>query len=139
MKKKGPKGPSKYTREVINKYADELLEWIEKPDNFWLGKFASDVVGTDRRQLLRFADKNEKFRLALKKAKQVQENKLVLGGLLKRFHSTIVIFALKNVAGWRGKKEVEVESSDPLKSLIEKIYGKGNPVDKTNRAPGAVR
>lgn len=135
MTKRGPKKPSKYTKEVINKYSDELLDWIEKPDNFWLGKFASDVVGANRRQLLRFAEKNEKFRLALKKAKQIQENKLVLGGLLRKFHPTIVIFALKNVAEWRDKTEIDYGISD-LAQLLKSIQDAKRPwVNPENKSP----
>ncbi|MFA4871304.1 MAG: terminase small subunit [Pedobacter sp.] len=113
----GPKGSSKYTDEFIEAEADALDKWLDviATDpitgkqgklNFWLGSFASDR-GYYRQLLTEFAAKNEKFHDIYKKAKQTQENRMIHGAIRNNLNPTMVIFALKNVAGWRDKQEVE--------------------------------
>ena len=104
-KKMGPKGPWKYTAEVIEKFADKLDEWITIPTNFWLGDFAVDVCNCDLVQLERFAASNEKFCCTYKKAKQIQTNRIVKLAMGKKIDCAMAIFSLKNVAGWRDNKE----------------------------------
>lgn len=99
-KKAGPKGPSKYTDEFIDNLAVKLDEWIAEPANFWIGKFASDN-GLWMQRITEFADKNERLSDSLKKAKQIQQDRLVLLSLARKIDTTMAIFALKNVAGWR--------------------------------------
>lgn len=102
--------PSEHTQDFIEDLADKLDEWIQDPNNFWLGKFASDN-GLWKQRLNEFAEKNEKFSDAFKRAKQIQENKLFLLGLTGKGNVTMAIFALKNVSGWRDSKEEPKDDS----------------------------
>ena len=124
-KKRGPKAPSKYTLKFIEKERVALDRWAGEKKatlnvNFWLGDFAVER-GYCRQRLSEFAESNEKFSDTLKKAKQIQENKIVKGALLNKFNPAMAIFALKNVAGWRDKKEMEVEASKDLKKILENM------------------
>lgn len=110
MAKRGPKGPSAHTDSYIEDLADKLEKWIEDPNNFWLGKFASEN-GLWKQRLNEFADKNTKFSDSYKRAKQIQENKLFLLGLTGKGNVTMAIFALKNVSGWRDSKEEQKDDS----------------------------
>lgn len=106
MPKKKAGRPKEYTAAFIEKEAEALEKWIADPNHFWLGDFAAQR-GYHRQRLSEFAKANAKFSDALKKAKQIQENRLFKKGLRGKYNPTLVIFALKNVAGWRDKKEVE--------------------------------
>lgn len=108
----------KYTDEFLENLAKELIEWIEKNDNFWLGDFAFQR-GFSRQRLSEFEKKNEVFADAYKRAKDMQESKLVRLGLSKKNNSSMAIFALKNVAGWRDKVELSGDADNPLVTKIE--------------------
>ena len=122
---KGSTKPSKYTPEFIEKERVALDKWAgEKKTtlnvNFWLGDFAVER-GYHRQRLSEFAEESKVFSDTLKKAKQIQENKLVKVALLNKFNPAMAIFALKNVAGWRDRKEMEVEASEDLKKIMNKM------------------
>jgi len=110
--KTGPKGPSKYTQDFIEKEADALLEFCKTTDRPFLCTFAvqrgypADVF-TD------MARANEKFSRALKMFKHFQEDKLIELGMNAK-NPTFMIFALKNVAGWR-----DVTKEPPNEDLNE--------------------
>lgn len=92
--------PKKYTDEYLEKLADALINWINKPNSFWLKDFAIEN-GFASQQMTVFSERSEKFSEALKRAKDIQESKLVKMGFNKKYNCTMAIFALKNVAGWR--------------------------------------
>ena len=104
MAKRGPKGPSKYTKKFLEKLADKLETWTKSKRNFWLGEFAAEN-DINRQELSRLAKLNEKLSDTLKKAKQVQENRFVKMGVSRKYNPAFIIFTLKNVAGWRDKIE----------------------------------
>ena len=122
---KGSKGASKYTPEFIEEERKALDKWAEAKKetlnfNFWLGDFVVER-GYHRQRLSEFAEESKVFSDTLKKAKQIQENKIVKGALLNKFNPSMAIFALKNVADWRDKKEMEVEASEDLKKILENM------------------
>lgn len=94
--------PTKYTAEYLKILGDKLLKWFEQPSNWWLGEFA---IENDmwRSQLDELSDsgRSDYFTKALKKAKTIQETRLMQLGLSRKGDTAMAIFALKNVAGWR--------------------------------------
>lgn len=98
--------PVKYTPEVIEDIAEKLLLWAEDPKSFWLGEFCIKH-GLWRQRLDEFANKSPEFSDALKRVKEIQETRLVLLAMARKIDTTMAIFALKNVAGWRDKRETE--------------------------------
>jgi len=113
MAKTGPKGPSKYTPEYLEELAKKLEEWIIIRTNFWLGDFAVEN-DMNRHDLAKIAKKNEKLFRTYKKAKQIQENRLVKLGVDKRSNPAFIIFTLKNVANWRDNKELTGAGGEPI-------------------------
>jgi hypothetical protein len=64
---------------------------------------AKDVSGNLR---------NPEFSYAYKRAKELQEENLVLGALTGKYNATFAIFTAKNVLGWRDKVEQEITGKD---------------------------
>jgi len=95
---------SPYTTEIIEKYADDLKEWLKDPMHVWFKDFALDN-DFDPDYLSIWAKKNQKFSGAYKIAKQRQESRLVNGGLLNAFNSKIVSLLLSSCHGINEKKE----------------------------------
>lgn len=95
--------PLKYTEEYLNDLAIKLLDWIKVQSNWWLMDFAieNDLYA---QQLTEFSAKNESFYLALKKAKTIQESRIVKLAMVRKIDTTMAIFTLKNIAGWRDKQ-----------------------------------
>jgi len=124
MAKRGPKGASKYTKEFIEKEAQALEKYIEQPEPFvpFECEFAK-IRGYYSELLSKWDKTNDKFSQALKKMKDVQEHRLIKGGMTEALNVTMVIFTLKNVAGWRDKKDVEhsVDPDNPLKIIVEGV------------------
>lgn len=117
MAKRTPKKQNyKYTPEFVSVLTTKLGEWSKNKKSYWLGEFASEN-GIGRQRLTEIADQYPDFAKAYEIAKQVQENKLFKMGISKKFNTSMAIFALKNVAGWRdnedtgsGLTEMEVNS-----------------------------
>lgn len=95
----------------LNKLGEELIQFMNEPKNLWLKEFAI-MKGFPSEYLSRYAKKSESFNHSLKKAKDIQEAKLVRMGFSKKFNPAFVIFALKNVAGWRDKSENEIKLNE---------------------------
>ncbi len=109
------KARNKYTEEFMSDLAKKLLVWIKEPGNIWLGSFAVEN-GFHRSRFQKFCEKSEEFSEAFEVAKQHQENKLFLGGLTNKLNGYMTWCALKNVADWRDKTDVNIggQQDNPL-------------------------
>lgn len=94
----------KYDKKFIDNLSGKLLKWYKDDEKrVWLKDFAIEQ-GFASQRLSEFAKENEGFSDALKKAKDIQESRLKKIGLSGKAVA-FVIFALKNVAGWRDLPE----------------------------------
>ena len=110
----------KFTPQFVKKLTKNLEAWIKRKDSLWLGSFAVDNK-IHRQRLSEIAEWDEEFKKMYELAKQVQENRIVIGAMANKLNSTMAIFTLKNVAGWRDRKEVEMEASEDLKKILAKV------------------
>ena len=98
--------PLKYTPEFIEQLRLKLDEWIKVPSHWWICDFAIENDIWEQR-IYDFAKVNEIFLESLKKAEQIQKSRLVQLALERKVDTGMAIFALKNVAGWRDRSELE--------------------------------
>ena len=104
-KKRGPKGPSKWTLERLDQFADELLEWSEPKANLLLSKFCADK-GLHPCQITEFSVVSSKFSEAVKTVKAKEacfleqcclfESLASPDGKFRKVNTTGAIFLLKN-------------------------------------------
>jgi hypothetical protein len=111
--------PVKYTKEVIEKYADEFEIWLEDDNNFWFKDFAIKHK-FDAKLLQVWAKDNHRFSEVLQQAKQKQESKLFKSALINTFNPGIVKFALNVHHSWIEKKET-VHTNNPNNPVPEWI------------------
>jgi|SRR6188508_1217773 len=123
--------PLKYTKEIIEKYADEFEKWLEDDENFWFKDFA--IKNKFNPELFHvWAKENERFSKVLKTARLKQESKLFKSALVNSFNAGIVKFALNVHHGWVEKKET-VHTNNPDNPVPEWIMkSEGTSKDLVN-------
>lgn len=127
--------PKKYTVDVVNKLANELIEYAEKEEIPFLIKFALDR----RIPPQSFTDQevfntNNQFIEALKIAKKWCEYKLCKAALQNKVNPTMAIFALKNIAGWRDAQQIEHLGDSPTTKIT--IITNEKPKEDKNEKEG---
>lgn len=108
--------PKKYDDKFITELADKLLIWIKGSDKAYFLKHFAIENGFTYQRLSEFAKVNDKFSDALKLAKEFQEVKLFELGLTAK-NQSFVIFALKNVAGWRDNDKQTDNTDKPIPTV----------------------
>ncbi|MBS0655026.1 MAG: hypothetical protein JSR46_04555 [Verrucomicrobia bacterium] len=123
--------PEIYSDQWLKEEAVALLEWFTAPRNIWLKGFALQR-GYDPTRLDEFAIKSVEFSSALKKAKAMQEYKLVDMGLFKEIDSGLVKFTLTNNHGWTEKQQVSGDAANPLSCILERNDGRSKELVNGN-------
>src|SRR3990167_8473027 len=125
MAKRGPKGPSKWTKERIGTEAVALLEYAKTAPLPYLKDFCVQR-GYGSQNISQYFMISQDFCEALNRLKDSMEVKLVFGSLTNKLNSYMAMNTLKNVAGWRDKQEIEHSGEIKLKDLV-------SDVEKRNR------
>lgn len=102
--------PVEYTDERIRTIADGLIEFMGKPDSYFLEEYATEL-GISAQRFSELADKDSYFSEALKRAKQMQMTKIAKGGLKSKLNAQMAKFTLTNVSGWREQGTMDVTSN----------------------------
>jgi hypothetical protein len=109
-KKKNAGGrPVIWTEEKVLQLGEELIEWLKADeDNVWFERFLYEVKDLYPQLIGEMRDKYPKFAELIKKAKKIQENKLVDGTLKHSLNPTMSIFVLKNHYQYTDKQQTEI-------------------------------
>jgi len=113
--------PKKYTTEFIEVEAKALLEYAKESENTipFKQEFAIKRCYPSE-NLSIWAKENDEFSQALKRFEDVQTLNIVKAIMKKKIDVAAGIFTLKNVAGWRDKKELE-HTGEITVNFAEKI------------------
>lgn len=116
--------PRRYSTEDIEKYADELIEWMKIESRFWFKDFCLEK-DIDPDLMSEWARENEKFSGAYKLAKGLQESRIFKGSMLDTFNSGMSKFALMNCHGWADKTESKIsgDAINPLAFILQNVDG----------------
>ena len=123
--------PLKYTKEFIEKEADEFLKWLQQPLNVYFKKFALER-GYHPQRLSEFAEQNQKFSDVYRMAQAWQEAKLVDGGLNNIYNAGFTKFVMGNTCGWTDKQQVSGDAINPLSILLQKVDGSSKDLISKN-------
>lgn len=96
----------KYTKDFIRQIGKEMIDFMKKDGNYFLKEFAVKK-GINAQRFSEFAKIDSEFRDSLQKAKDIQEVKLVRLGIDEGRNAAMVIFMLKNVAGYKDRTTLE--------------------------------
>ena len=109
-KKKNPGGrPVIWTEEKILQLGQELIDWLKADeDNIWFERFLYEEKDLYPQLIGEMTGKYEKFAELIKKAKKIQESKLVDGTLKMGLNPTMAIFVLKNHYQYTDKQQTEI-------------------------------
>jgi hypothetical protein len=112
--KKNPGGrPTKWTEEKVILLGEELIDWLKlDDDNVWFEKFLYEEKDLYPQFISEMRDKYPKFSELIKRAKKIQESKLVDGTLKHSLNPTMAIFVLKNHYQYTDKQQTEITISE---------------------------
>jgi len=112
--KKGNKVAEKWTLDEVMKLGNDLINWMkakDENDNDKGNIFYEDFLCIENdyyEELISYlCDKFEPFLKLIKKAKKIQELKLIKFGIADRLQPTMTIFVLKNHHNYKDKSEIE--------------------------------
>lgn len=111
--------PLMYTKELIEKYADELIIWLDDPENYWYKDFCHEKK-IHPKKMSEWAATNEKFKESLELAKSIQESRVFKGSMTNKYNSNMSKMHLVNHHDWCDKSETKLSgsSTDPMIHLI---------------------
>jgi hypothetical protein len=125
--------PLTYTKEFLDNIADEFLQWMEEDDSrFWLKDFFIDRR-MHTQKIGEWVERSEKFRSAYLIAKELQERRMVAGGMKNQYNSNITKFALVNNHAWvsdKSETKVSGDAQNPLAFLLQSTDGKSKDLVK---------
>jgi hypothetical protein len=105
----------RWTENEIKSLADEMIDWFEIEDNYWLKDFANSKKISNSR-FTEFEKNNEYFSYIYGLCNSMQESKMVKLGMQNK--GAMPIFVLKNISGWKDNFEVNNQISETeLESL----------------------
>jgi hypothetical protein len=125
--------PYKYSHADIEKFADEFLEWIKVPTNFWFKDFALEK-NIHPEYMVMWAKENERFNNVYRLAKEHQESRILKGGMTKVFGEGLTKFVLVNKHGYADKSQQHIISGvdDSLSFLLKHADGKSKDLVNEN-------
>lgn len=122
--------PTEFSDEIIEHYADELLEWMQDPQNIWLKDFCLERLINPENMSI-WEKKNDKFSQVYKLAKAYQESRILKGGLTSNYNSNIVKLVLSKChQGWTEEEKTQsvqiallpMPTKQNVKELLEKQF-----------------
>jgi hypothetical protein len=117
-KKKNPGGrPTIWTEEKVLELGEDLITWLKASDeNVWFERFLYEEKDLYPQFISEMRDKYPKFSELLKRAKKIQENKIVDGTFKHNLNATMAIFVLKNHYQYTDKiqQDIKITEEPPL-------------------------
>jgi len=107
----GNKNASKWTEKRALVLANSLLSWMEEDEKniYWEEFFLLVRKNYDRQKVKYLSDQYPSFSTLVKKAKGIQEIKLIKWANLGKLNPAITIFCLKNNHGYRDKQDITTD------------------------------
>lgn len=119
--------PCRYSKEDIEKLADDFRIWLKNPENVWFKDFCLDRdINPDL--MSEWANESDKFNGVYKLAKHRQESRLINGALTKLYNGSTAEFVLTNHHGYTNKQQIINELSDPVSKILSEIDGNSKDI-----------
>jgi len=122
--KKGEKLAEKWTLDEAMKLGNELIEWMKEKDkddvdkgNIFYEEFLCIENDYYEELISYLCKKFEPFFKLIKKAKKIQELKLIKFGIADRLQATMTIFVLKNHHGYKDRSETENTNKNTIEYI----------------------
>lgn len=116
--------PVEWTKERIDQEADALEEWLKDPNNYYANNFFCDR-GISRQHVQPFCEKSVHFSDTWRKAKEIQEQRLINLAVTRKGDPGFIKFMLVSKGGWKDESTVN-HNLNPLASLLDKIASVDN-------------
>jgi len=119
--------PVIYDEAFIENECIALEEWLSDKDNedIFLNQFAFDR-GYSKHRIPEFCEKSERFSTLVMRAKERQENKMLMGAMTRKYDGNFTKFVMPRLCGdhWQETKNIKVTTNGPVPPWIEEAEGK---------------
>lgn len=117
--------PKIYTKDFIERAAEQLEKWMEDKDNIFIERFCYEFKYPEEK-ITDFASESEKFSQAYKRLKTKQKFSVIEGGLKRKYAHTMCSLVLSVNHNWYQKTEQKVTTTitDPIEFIINENDGK---------------
>lgn len=129
--------PEKWTEKKALKLGDDLIKWMKEKDEKGNDKgniFYEDFLCIENdyyEELISYLCKKfTSFLNLIKKAKKIQELKLIKYGIADRLQPTMTIFVLKNHHAYKDKTETDLNQNVNINLTKEQIKEISNTLDE---------
>lgn len=116
-----PWRPTKY----IPAYCDAIVAYFQDCERFPTFSGFADSIDVNGDTIVEWAKVHPDFSAAYSRAKTIQDNRLVVGGIENKYNSQFAQFFAKNCLGYKDKTEQDITATitmtDAEKSLLEKV------------------
>ena len=130
----GNTNAEKWTEQMVSDLANELIKWLQEDDNIFFQDFLYNVKDLHPNIVSDMTARFTSFSELIKKAKKIQEVKLINMGVQNKLQPAMTIFVLKNHHNYKDRQIIEheggVEIGDARERLIKKLTENRDP-DKT--------
>jgi len=113
VKRWGNQFTQAYDENYIEQLADELWDWFQVKENFWIKDFATSKM-LHRQRISEFALKNAYFKWIYEMCIDLQESKTIRLGLNKKFNPAMPVLMLKNNHKWTDQPQQGFDDSREL-------------------------
>jgi hypothetical protein len=117
--------PRRYSKEDIDKLADEFNVWLKNSSNVWLKDFCLER-DIDPDLMSEWAQENDRFNGVYKRSKHIQQSRLINGGLMNAYNGSIVKLVLANAHGWidnKSEAKISGDAVNPLAFILQNVDG----------------
>lgn len=113
----GAHRPVKNTKEFVENEVQLLLKWLEKPENIFVKGFAIERKYHSS-MFNEWCERYPSFALLYAQAKEIQEQKLLLGGMTGKYKEQITKFVLVNHHDYAEKTKQDVHTTGQVQVNI---------------------
>jgi len=114
--------PIEWTDRELDKLAKRLDEYMSDPAHYYVGGF-NVQEGITRQMAADFSLRHNRFKDALTRAHEIQEQRLVERALDRTHDGNFTRFVLANRNGWRERTEIAGDPQAPLVQLLASVDG----------------
>ena len=114
-----PADLTKWTEEKALELGYDLIRWLKTDGNYYFKTFLAVERGMTSSNINELGKKYFRFQQLIDVATEIQESKLVEGGLTSKNNAAVTNFVLANRHGFKSRQETEIKDSSKITVQVD--------------------